>query len=554
MKKLIFFFSLLLSINGFGQIRDSLAIDSIFSEWNKPNVPGCALGIIKDSKLIYAKGYGMANIEKNIPNDVNSVFDIASNSKQFTAACIVLLAEQGKLNLDNELSDFFPEFPDYGHQITIRQLLNHTSGIRNDGTLSFLKSPGNNDISTDSSIMRLLINQKELNFKPGDKYEYSNTGYWLLGQIVNKVAKMDMSDFARQEIFEPLGMNNTQFHKDNSQIIKNQASGYNPNGSGGFKLINTNTGNAQIGAKGIFTNIEDFKKWDDAFYQSDILNKKFWLMMLQRGVLNNKDTLDYACGLITGNYKGLNTISHGGVIDGYRSVIVRFPDQKLTVVIFANRADADPLKMSYTVADVLLKDLFIIQKSTASDMELKENNPEANYSLEQFTGIYILQPGISLNISIKNDTLNIIQSWNNKSYKIVKTRGNTFQIPGIQEASFNFLDLQNGSFQLLSVIKGGVKIDCRRKKEIDLTQINPKEFTGKYYSSELDVVYEFSVKKGKLCGTTGKIKPVEIIPFDIDQFYYGNILIRYKRNSNLISGFELDAEGVYNLKFEKMEK
>ncbi|NJK98899.1 MAG: serine hydrolase [Bacteroidales bacterium] len=141
MKNLIFLFWLLLSINIFGQIKENQAIDSIFSEWNKPSVPGCALGIIRDGKLIYAKGYGLANLEKNIPISTNSVFEIASTSKQFTATCIVLLAEQGKLNLDNKLSDFFPEFPDYANQITIRHLLHHTSGIRNDGTLAFSKKP-----------------------------------------------------------------------------------------------------------------------------------------------------------------------------------------------------------------------------------------------------------------------------------------------------------------------------------------------------------------------------------------------------------------------------
>ncbi len=553
MKNLIFLFTLLLSINGFGQIKENLEIDSIFSEWDKPNVPGCALGVIKDGKLIYAKGYGMANIEKSIPNTVNSVFEIASNSKQFTAACIILLEEQGKLDMDNKLSDFFPEFPDCAHQITIRHLLNHTSGIRNDGTLAFLKSPNNNDTRTDSAIMKLLVNQKELNFKPGDKYEYSNTGYWLLGQIVNKVSKMDLSDFSRQEIFEPLGMNSTLFYKDHRKILENQAYGYEPNGSGGFNIC-MSTSFDQIGASGIFTSIEDIKKWDDAFYQSNILNKKFWPSMLQRCVLNNGDTLDYSCGLIKGNYNGLSTISHGGVVFGYRSAIVRFPDQKLTVVLFANRADADPTKMCYKVADVLLKDQFIVQKSTSKDVEVKDKSPESEYNLDQLTGIYVFQPGMTFNISLKNDSLYVDRSWVSDSYKIVKTKGNTFQKLVEPRASFTFLDLQNGKTQQLSVFQAGQKTVLKRKKDIDLTKLKPKEFAGKYYSPELDVEYEFSVQKNKLCASTGKIKPVEIIPFDTDQFYYGNILIRFKRNGNLISGFELDAEGVYNLKFEKMEK
>ena len=551
MKNIIALLTLLLSINGFGQIKENLEIDSIFSEWDKPNVPGCVLGIIRDGKLIYAKGYGMTNLEKNIPNDINSVFDIGSNSKQFTAACIVLLAEQGKLNIDNELSDFFPEFPDYGHQITIRHLLNHTSGIRNDGTLAFLKSPNNNDIRTDSAIIKLLVNQKELNFKPGDKYEYSNTGYWLLGQIVNKVSNIDLSDFARQEIFEPMGMNSTNFHRDHNHIVENQAYGYAPNKSGGFEIF-MSTSIESIGGGGIFTNIEDIKKWDDAFYQSNILSKKFWSIMLQRGVLNNGDTLDYACALIKGKYQGLNIIRHGGAFWGYRSDIVRFPDQRLTIVLFANRSDADPTKMCYKVADVLLKDQFIVQKYTLKDIEVKDKSPESEYNLDQLTGIYVFQPGMTLNISLKDDSLYVDRSWVSDPYKIVKTKGNTFQKLIEPRASFTFLDLQNGKTQQISVFQAGQETVLKRKKDIDFSKLNPQEFAGKYYSPELDVEYEFSVKKNILYASTGKIKPVEIIPFDTDQFYYGNILIRFKRNGNLISGFELDAEGVNNLKFEKM--
>ena len=462
MKNIILISLLLVSINCFGQIKESLAIDSIFSEWNKPNVPGCALGIIKDGKLIYAKGYGMANLEKNIPISTNSVFEIASTSKQFTAACIILLAEQGKLNLDNKLSDFFPEFPDYANQITIRHLLNHTSGIRDDGTLAFLKSPVSINIRTDSTIMKLLANQKELNFKPGDKYEYSNTGYWLLGQIVNKVSKMDLADFAKLVIFEPLGMNSTLFCNDHSKVLKNQAFGYEQNGSGGFKIC-MSTSIDQIGASGIFTSIEDIKKWDDAFYPSDNLSRNFWSMMLKRGVLNNGDTIDYACGLIKGNYKGLSTISHGGAFWGYRSVMLRFPDQKLTVVIFANRADAFPTKMSYKVVDILLKDHFKVLESALNDNVAKNKKPENEFSLEQLTGMYVIRPGMIFKISLQNDSLNLIQSWNNKSYKLVKTKENTFQIPGIQEVSLNFSDLQNGSVQLLSI--SDVDMKNRLQKE-----------------------------------------------------------------------------------------
>ena len=193
-----------ITINSFAQIKESKAIDSIFAKWDTLNVPGCALGIIKDGKLVYAKGYGLANMEYNIPNSASSVFRIGSTSKQFTAASIVILAEQGKLSLDDTLKTFFNDFPQYAEKITVRHLLNHTSGVRDYLQIAYLKGFGNDDFYTDDDIMTWLINQSDLNFAPGEEYLYSNSGYWLLGQIVKKVSGKNMADFAQEEIFKPL--------------------------------------------------------------------------------------------------------------------------------------------------------------------------------------------------------------------------------------------------------------------------------------------------------------------------------------------------------------
>ena len=193
------------SILSSGQIKEPQAIDQIFAEWDNSSTPGCALGIIQDGQLIYAKGYGLANMEYDISNSASTVFRIASTSKQFTAACIILLVEQGKLSLKSTLKELFPSFPDYAKNITIKHLLNHTSGIRDYLMISYLKGLEDDDFYTDDDVMKWLVNQQDLNFKPGDEFLYSNSGYWLLGQIVNKVAGMNMADFAEQEIFKTAG-------------------------------------------------------------------------------------------------------------------------------------------------------------------------------------------------------------------------------------------------------------------------------------------------------------------------------------------------------------
>ena len=233
-------------------------VDSIFMDTDKLNHPGAALGIFKDGKIIYAKGYGYANLEYDIPISSTSVFRIASTSKQFTAACIVLLAQQGKLSLDTTLDTFFPAFPSYAKTITVRHLLNHTSGIRDYLVLASLSGLGDEDFYEDKDVMKWLINQEELNFKPGDEHLYSNSGYWLLGQIVQKVTETTMAEYAMKEIFKPLGMNNTHFHNDYTSIVKNRASGYYPTQEGGFQISMTTLN--MIGDGGIFTTIEDLKK------------------------------------------------------------------------------------------------------------------------------------------------------------------------------------------------------------------------------------------------------------------------------------------------------
>ncbi len=541
----------LLSMNGYGQIKDKLTVDSIFSEWDKPNVPGCVLGIIEGGNLIYTKGYGMANLEYNIPNAANSVFRIGSTSKQFTAACIVLLAEQRKLDLDAKLSDFFPEFPDYADQISIRNLLHHTSGVRDYLTLAYLKGLGDDDFYQNRDVMKLLVNQNEPNFQPGDEYLYSNSGYWLLYQIVNKVAEMDMADFAKQEIFEPLGMKSTHFHNDHSQIVEYRASGYAPVDSTGFKINMTSLD--MIGDGGIFTTIEDIEKWDDAFYQSDVLNESFWSSMLECGVLNNGDTLDYACGLIKGNYKGLNTISHGGAFVGFRADIVRFPDQRFTIAIFANRADANPGSMCYKVADILLKDRFQEQEPNQEEIEDAGSTPDPEFSLEQLTGTYIIQAGMSLEIDLQEDSLTVLQNWDLSSYKIARTNLNTFQVRGMNDISLTFSGLNNGYTDQLTILQGGRRFDCKRKTTVDSNAINSEEYVGKYFSRELDAIYELSFKEDKLYLSINNNEPERITVFDSDQLSYEYMLLRFKRSDKLISGFELDAGRVKNLKFEKTQ-
>lgn len=531
----------------FGQIKEKAIIDSVFIEWDQSNTPGCALGIIQNGKLIYSRGYGLANMEYSIPNTDHSIFRIGSSSKQFTAACIILLAQQGKLELDNSLHSYFPNFPEYSKKITVRQLLNHTSGMRDYLTLARLKGYGDDDYYEDHNIMDWLVHQEDLNFEPGTEFLYCNSGYWLLGQIVNQVAGMNMADFAKKEIFEPLEMNHTHFHNNHTEIVRNRASGYIPINDDTYEISMTTLD--MIGDGGIFTNIQDLKKWDDAYYNSSILNSEFWEMMTQRGSLSNGETLDYASGLFVDEYKGLKTISHGGAFVGFRADMMRFPEQNTSIIVLANRGDANPTKKIHQVADILLQDEFPDTPETSSNQE--RIPPSVVFSFDQIIGSYEVQPGVIISISQEKDSLKVTQEWNNAEYCIENVNGNTFQLPNNSELDFTFLTLEGNATQLLEVRQGKSITSCKRYESIDISGVDLNEYTGVYYSKELDINYSLIVKENTLLLKVRNREPIQVYPSGMDEFLCEGSVLRFLREKGTIVGYELDAGRVKNLTFTK---
>jgi CubicO group peptidase (beta-lactamase class C family) len=255
------------SIYSFGQIKERSAVDSIFLQWNKSSSPGTAIGIIKDGKLLYSNGYGIADLEHNIHITDTTLFYIGSVSKQFTAMCVLLLEEQGKLSLDDNIQKYLPDFPDYGHPITIRNFLNHTSGVRDNLTLWSLAGKDYLDHIDKMEMYDLIRRQKELNFKSGEQFMYSNSCYFMLGLVIEKIAGEPLKEFARKNIFQPLGMHSTFFQDDNSRIIKNRAFSYvEENGVLKNQIMRYDL----VGSGGIYTNIRDLYLWDQNFYHNKL--------------------------------------------------------------------------------------------------------------------------------------------------------------------------------------------------------------------------------------------------------------------------------------------
>jgi len=336
-------------------IKEKLAkeVDELFKQWDKADSPGCALAIIKDGKIIYKKGYGMANLEYDIPITPQTIFHVASVSKQFTAFSILLLEQEGKLSLKDEIQSYLSYLPHFGKKITIQHLLNHTSGLRDQWALLRIAGWRMDDVITQSDILNIVKRQKELNFKPGSEFLYSNTGYTLLAEIVAAISGMKFTDFTNLKIFKPLEMEQTHFHLDHQQIVKNRAYSYGFNSKG--KIAKNILSYANVGATSLFTTVEDMAKWDKNFYTGKVGGMDVLKKMVQKGVLNDGKEIEYANGLIINKYKGLLTIGHDGGDAGFRTDFFRFPNQQITIICFSNFAGLRAVIISKKVADIILE-------------------------------------------------------------------------------------------------------------------------------------------------------------------------------------------------------
>src|SRR5262245_26658991 len=329
-------------------------VNKLFTEWDMPGSPGCALAIVKDGQVIYKRGYGVANLEYNIPITPSSVFYVGSIAKQFTAMCIALLAQQGKFSLDDDIRKFVPEIPDYGAPITIRHLIHHTSGLQDFWDLIGKEGRRWDDAYDLKDVIEIVARQKELNCKPGGKHLYSNTGYMLLAVIVQRATGKSLRQYAEEQIFKPLGMLHTRFHDDHTAILQNRVYGYVPQNGNNFSVHVIN--NDLVGAGGLWTTVEDLSLWDANFYSAKVGGSKLIQLIQTPGTIIDGAKCDYAFGLHIDEYKGLKRVRHGGVFAGYRAEMIRLPDKRLSVALLCNSSSIVPTTLANEIADIFLAD------------------------------------------------------------------------------------------------------------------------------------------------------------------------------------------------------
>lgn len=325
------------------------AVNSLFADYSD-SCPGASILVCRDGKIIFNSFLGFANLETKTKTDSKTNFRLASVTKQFTAAAVLILVQRGLLSLDAKLTQIFQEFPAYGKKITIKNLLNHTSGLIDYEDL--IPDSATAQVK-DADVLRMMMAQNETYFEPGTQHKYSNTGYALLALIVEKISGKSFAQFLNENIFKPLEMKNTVAHEEGISVVKNRAYGYSRKDSGWVRKDQSVT-SAVLGDGGIYSNVDDLYKWDQSLFSDKILTDKLRIEAMTQAVLNNGEKVDYGYGWHLKIYKNEKVVYHTGSTQGFRNVIYRVPSQKFTVIILTNRNEGDPGKIADKIFELYL--------------------------------------------------------------------------------------------------------------------------------------------------------------------------------------------------------
>jgi CubicO group peptidase (beta-lactamase class C family) len=400
--------------------------------------PGAAVAVMKDGKIVFSKGYGYADLESDRKITPTTIFHVASVSKQFTAFVIAMLADQGKLSLDDDIRKYLPELHDFGTPITINHLVHHTSGLRDQWNLLMMAGWRLDDVITEAQIMRLISKQRELNFKPGEEFVYCNTGFTLMAVIVKRVTGKTLNEWTKANVFEPLGMRNTSFYDDHERVVPNRAYSYYKDGrTGEFKKSVLSYANA--GATSLFTTVEDLNIWAQNFETMKVGNAKVMAMMHQKFILNKGDTSDYAMGLSIGEYRGAEIVSHSGGDAGFRSFLVRFPEQHVSVAVASNYAQFPPGGLAFAEAAVFLGDALEPVKEEVIKPQEPSNDPPfdpKSVKLNDYVGSYYSEElETRYSFEVKNDTL-VSHHQRHNDFKLNPRSADTFNMNFLGTVAF----------------------------------------------------------------------------------------------------------------------
>lgn len=511
-------------------LQDTLKkIDALFTQW-LPNTPGGALTVVRQGQTLYNRAFGMADLEHNIPNTPETIFEAGSVSKQFTAAAILLLAQEGKLSLDDDIRKYVPEVPSYGPVIKIRNLMNHTSGLRDWGSVAGVNGwPRGKRTYTHAHVLEILSRQKSLNFPPGDQYNYCNSGYNLMAIIVGRVSGIPFAEFCQQRIFQPLGMKNTQWRDDYRKIVPNRAIAYSAFGNTyqqnmPFEMVHGNGG--------LLTTTGDLMIWNQNYKTQQIGGKALAEQQQVKGILKHGITISYAAGLTIGEYNGVKEISHSGATAGYRAWLAYYPEKDLSIAFLSNSAYASPVFIGGEVAKVFFGE----RQSTAP---MLGTIVPAEASLQAKAGLYrSVRSDIVSELEVKNGLLQT------KGGQVLQaTKENTFYNGSSR------LEFTGNKFIVHSA--NGDTVTYVKKAAFKPAEKDLLIFTGLYRSEEADATYEIRVKDG---GLESFLKPdiiQKLMPYYKNTFKNedGELLeFQFNKKAQVI-GFKFTTGRAWNIDF-----
>lgn len=539
----------------------SRQVDSLYSNYG-PETPGVSVRVIKDGRIVHRGDYGMASLEHHIPVGPSTKFLIGSNSKQFTAFAVAMLAKEGKIDLDADVRAYVPEVPDFGETITIRQLIHHTSGVRDWVRLVEFLGYSPNDAITLDLIFNILWRQKELNFAPGSRHLYSNTGYVLLAEVIARVTGESYPDWMKKNIFDPLGMTNTQVRETPYRMIENLASSYYPAGN---RFLSVNHGLSAYGSCCIVSTTDDMAKWLENFETATLGGEELISAMMNDTVETDEwdgRLVGYGYGFSHFEYKGLKGLFHSGQWVGFRSATLRVPEQNLAIVVLGNNGPSANLK-EWDVLDIYASgEASEPASETAGGAEAATIEDLAvdidEKTLDRYVGTYdfgSLEEGSEiLTVKREGDKLVIQFTTDREPSTWTAISQTEFQNrPGGRTLGFD------------APGKGPAKAALWRGKSWPRTApFTPDgkkllQYVGAYVSDELDALWRFEVEDDALIATQTRWGDGKIIftPTTTDQFRGDSVVTsaRFMRNRRgKVVGVSISGRRTLNVRFDKVER
>ena len=508
-------------------------VDAVFGPFDSSDSPGCALAVLREGRVIFQRGYGMASLELSVPITPETVFDIGSSEKQFAATAMLLLQQDGKLSLSDDIRKFLPEIPSYGTTITIDHLLRHTSGLRDYIGLLELAGHRTEDVTTDEDALFLIARQKALEFPPGTRHRYSNTGYFLLSQIVRRASGQTLAQFASERILRPLSMTSSVYLDDHTQIVPGRATAYSPGRGGGFRLDTSNW--EQTGDGGLQTSVLDLARWDENFYSPRVGGERLVTELQAPGVLSDGRPLTYARGLRVDEYRGLKRVAHGGSWAGYRAQLLRFPQWHFSVIILCNLSTAGPGDRATKVAELYLAEhMRPGEKPTGAAA-----GALSDFDRERWSGLYWnAETDDLLRIRAEKEKL-LARHGEGKEYELVAAQPGGL-VPKDNPDSVRMVLSPNRN-RTLRLEEKDESFLYTEVEEVSPGVKTLAGYSGSYYSEELDASYALRLENDQLRLRRRGAKTSTLRPVFADAFLDPEAgLLHFVRDAQgRISGFEV---------------